>query len=543
MKRKVMVTNQTVDAHAKLKNNIIKDVDFYSAENDYTKVGRRALDIDGVKFVSVNSFIGGRKQENLVTLNALALDLDIRKDVDASFSSDDSEQVKEYMSKIAYKCNSLHIPYPTRVVGSGNGLHLYWDLGTLNEAVFPAEQHSRPALGYKFKSVGVSRDLIKVYKAILNLLIENFADLGADKACRDIARVLRKPGESTKNGSVTKSLLKKHDLDKTGLCAISQFQDLLPHSYDEYKEWLKATSEQQQLFFDLQIEGLIDFDLHGHEYNRFEIAEFITPAMRRRPATDKQKEVIAKNNVQKLSKKEINALTINDADIIIKSTINRNTNYVSKYLNKVFSKNLVVEGKRTMFTYYYGVGQQLLYPKMDTEELLEKTYQKWLEFGLQLSEEDAKKAIASGIEHTGKGIKKQTLVDFFEGEVIKKNYNKKKVTLTNKQLIEKAIKTGIVNNNQQSLREIADDLGVSRSYVQKVKKAFRLKTEEAFKRVQERNAKRPANSRLSLVQVVEAALDLPRELMGVITEGFATGIFMDFMFFTIGDAGDDVATT
>jgi hypothetical protein len=62
-----------------------------------------------------------RKTKNAVALKAIWLDIDCNKEPPKDYRSkeDGLKSLKEF-------CDATHTPYPTAIIDSGNGLHVYW---------------------------------------------------------------------------------------------------------------------------------------------------------------------------------------------------------------------------------------------------------------------------------------------------------------------------------------------------------------------------------------------------------------------------------
>lgn len=139
--------------------------------SDIREIENYLIGLDGQedKFISVNTFFGRRRHENLKCLTALIVDLDLGK----AFSKGNDYQ-GDFMRLRQDALDILScagIPIPNFSVQSGKGVHLYW----LFDQIVPAKAFSR-------------------WRACLKVMIELLAKVGADEAVKDATRVLRLVG-------------------------------------------------------------------------------------------------------------------------------------------------------------------------------------------------------------------------------------------------------------------------------------------------------------------------------------------------------------
>lgn len=121
------------------------------------------------KFLSVNTFFGRRRHENLKCLTALMLDLDLGKA--ASKGNDYHGDFMRLRQDALDLLTGAGIPSPNFAVHSGKGVHLYW----LFDQIVPAKAFPR-------------------WRACLKVMIDLLAKVGADEAVKDATRVLRLVG-------------------------------------------------------------------------------------------------------------------------------------------------------------------------------------------------------------------------------------------------------------------------------------------------------------------------------------------------------------
>jgi hypothetical protein len=121
------------------------------------------------KFLSVNTFFGRRRHENLKCLTALMVDLDLGKA--ASKGSDYQGDFMRLRQDALDLLSGAGIPSPNFAVHSGKGVHLYW----LFDQIVPAKAFPR-------------------WRVCMKVMIDLLAKVGADEAVKDATRVLRLVG-------------------------------------------------------------------------------------------------------------------------------------------------------------------------------------------------------------------------------------------------------------------------------------------------------------------------------------------------------------
>lgn len=115
-------------------------------------------------FITVNEFLYWRQVDNLKSLRSLYCDIDRKIHIDTELPSILSE---------------AGLPWPSLVVESGRGLHLYW----LHEPVPPKA--------------------LPAWQRCQDYIVKSLASEGADQSAKDCARVLRLCGTiNAKNGAV-----------------------------------------------------------------------------------------------------------------------------------------------------------------------------------------------------------------------------------------------------------------------------------------------------------------------------------------------------
>lgn len=129
------------------------------------------------KYISVNTFTGWRRLENLRNLTAFYIDLDLKEvpgnepDADgklgAKYGADFMRMRQDALDNLA----AHQIPQPNLAVHTGRGVHLYW----LFDRLIPAKAHSR-------------------WKAAMKQLIDVLKPNGADPKVCDAPRILRLVG-------------------------------------------------------------------------------------------------------------------------------------------------------------------------------------------------------------------------------------------------------------------------------------------------------------------------------------------------------------
>lgn len=153
------------------------------AANNVTQILSSFRDGDDT-YLSVNEFYGWRSTSLLKSLRANFVDIDLGRAA-TQFDVDDAHDALA----------SAGMPWPSAVVFSGRGLHLYWCLQPTPASALP------------------------VWQAIQQKLIDALKPVGADPCARDCARVLRLVGTiNSKNGATVRGQVldgiawKFHDL-------------------------------------------------------------------------------------------------------------------------------------------------------------------------------------------------------------------------------------------------------------------------------------------------------------------------------------------
>lgn len=116
---------------------------------------------NGDSYFSVNGFSKKRSAENVVSLNAIFVDLDVAE----------KNISKAEATKILTNENYFGLPTPSLIFDSGRGLHLYW----VFDRFFSPKQ------------------FLDSYMLTLDYFTEVLASVGADKKCVDVARLMRIP--------------------------------------------------------------------------------------------------------------------------------------------------------------------------------------------------------------------------------------------------------------------------------------------------------------------------------------------------------------
>ena len=121
------------------------------------------------KYISINTFSGRRRHDNLKCLTALAVDLDLLKanQRGPGYGEDFMRMRQDALDFIS----EAGIPIPNFAVHTGRGVHLYW----LFDRVLPAAAFKR-------------------WQACLKVLISTLHKTGSDESIKDTARVLRLAG-------------------------------------------------------------------------------------------------------------------------------------------------------------------------------------------------------------------------------------------------------------------------------------------------------------------------------------------------------------
>ena len=139
--------------------------------SDVQEIKNYLMRLDGQedKFLSVNTFFGRRRHDNLKCLTALILDLDLGKALakGTNYHGDYMRLRQDALDILS----SAGIPTPNFSVHSGKGVHLYWTF----DRIVPAKAFTR-------------------WRACLKVMIELLAKVGADESVKDATRVLRLVG-------------------------------------------------------------------------------------------------------------------------------------------------------------------------------------------------------------------------------------------------------------------------------------------------------------------------------------------------------------
>lgn len=155
----------------------------------YRAGGLISADFDGVDncYVSMNTFYrtaglkrqAGRSVDLLKRLNAFYVDIDCYK---VGLSKN------EVLLRLEDEFFGSQIPEPTFIIDSGRGIYLVWKLRNEDKKALPR------------------------WTAVQNYLVDTLAELGADQACKDAARILRVPGSRNAKSGTTVSILEFCDL-------------------------------------------------------------------------------------------------------------------------------------------------------------------------------------------------------------------------------------------------------------------------------------------------------------------------------------------
>lgn len=194
--------------------------------------------------MSVNTFTGKKRiKENVFNINSLYIDLDIYNslifqelierlenyDKDYFYSKVGRNKYHRFIKDlIISKCKYNNIATPNRIIYSGRGYYLYWDL-------LAQSQHDK----FGNELVGVPKHLKNLYERILQNLVLLFKDLGADLSCTDVTRVLKEEG--TINPKTNESVITI--LNKNKKFKIEEFTHLLPYSKEEARDYIKKQKE------------------------------------------------------------------------------------------------------------------------------------------------------------------------------------------------------------------------------------------------------------------------------------------------------------
>ena len=208
---------------------------------DYEFVKSYLLGLEGQpdEYLTVNTFRGGRSNENLLSLTAFYIDLDLGIGNDEAnkgqyrrYGTDFMRQLQDGLDLIS----EAGIPGPNLVTHTGKGTHLYW----LFSRAVPARALSR-------------------WRVAMNILTEKLEVVGADKQARDASRVLRLVGTTNTSAvqnidgvlhpwKVTAQVLNPIRYDFDFLC-----DQILPMTREEWQEKKKARAAKVTEFLPHQI--------------------------------------------------------------------------------------------------------------------------------------------------------------------------------------------------------------------------------------------------------------------------------------------------
>lgn len=208
---------------------------------DYEFVKSYLLGLEGQpdEYLTVNTFRGGRSNENLLSLTAFYVDLDLgignddaNKGQYRRYGTDFMRQLQDGLDLIS----EAGIPGPNLVTHTGKGTHLYW----LFSRAVPARALSR-------------------WRVAMNILTEKLEVVGADKNARDASRVLRLVGTTNTSAvqnidgvlhpwKVTAQVLNPIRYDFDFLC-----DQILPMTREEWQEKKKARAAKVTEFVPHQI--------------------------------------------------------------------------------------------------------------------------------------------------------------------------------------------------------------------------------------------------------------------------------------------------
>ncbi len=301
------------------------------------KAIRHTFTKDDRVFESVNRFGKTRTLNDLKILDSFFLDLDVRK-VDGNMDLN----IKEYIDT---QCNTHNLPYPSVVMNSGNGYHLYWHLESKNG------------------KLGLDKSMLKLWNHIQHKLADCFSKY-ADRQALDATRVLAQPFSPTKDGGMVTPMFGGGENYSYTL-----FTHLLDYSYEEVQGFLNLTKKQIKLFEELQNEGLLSKDLDVNNFNKKTIVPIIKSAFGKKPATSKQT-----NTIKQYLKKDIDVnfdtLTCAEADMIIKTKIFPSQNYMMTFLDTLFKNGDIQTGNKTYFVFYMTKAFKNLNKNLNADEIL-----------------------------------------------------------------------------------------------------------------------------------------------------------------------------
>lgn len=192
----------------------------------------------GNQFITVNTFSHPtRKSQYLFSLMEFYIDLDIYnsdyylKKYNELYPSENEYRVNHRLLKKLIKsiCEREGVPYPSKIMYSGNGYYLFWKI---------RPQNIRDDEGRLY--AGAPKQMSKLYKAIQKRLVKAFLKMGADTSAVDVSRVLRAEGSSnTKTGEFVETIYetgKRFDIKEFA----SQVLPYTPSEVEQYKRDLKS---------------------------------------------------------------------------------------------------------------------------------------------------------------------------------------------------------------------------------------------------------------------------------------------------------------
>lgn len=210
----------------------------------------------GNQFITVNTFSHQtRKSEHVFNLMEFYIDLDIynsdyyKLEYNELYRSNNEYRINHRLIKKLIKsiCERECIPYPSKIMYSGNGYYLFWKIGSQNIT----DKDNRL---YK----GAPKQMAGLYKAVQKQLVKDFRSLGADSSAVDVSRVLRAEGSTnTKTGEFVETIYEtnKH-------FDIKEFAtQVLPYSYNEAKDYKerKAKEPKKSSFNQTYAEWLLNY--------------------------------------------------------------------------------------------------------------------------------------------------------------------------------------------------------------------------------------------------------------------------------------------
>ena len=159
----------------------IEDGNIHSKNYKRIKIKDAIKEYEGLKdiFITPNTTFNGRRLvKNIRQFRALYMDIDNRE---WSFN--------DIVVEVWNLANKGEIPYPTMVINSGRGCHLYW---RIEDAPMQA---------------------VTTWQELEDYLYQQLKDLGADKQATDAVRLLRLPGTiNSKNGAECEIALMDEDI-------------------------------------------------------------------------------------------------------------------------------------------------------------------------------------------------------------------------------------------------------------------------------------------------------------------------------------------